>query len=685
MNPPAAMEQRQSRVGVRSWIQPWPLVSLPTRRWILAILLVGAAIRLYGLNNLSPPGLEHDEVANWLIDRAILDGNHAIYFTAAYGHEAGFHYLQTIFVALLGDHALALRLPAAFAGLLLVAVSFSLARRLFGSGAALVSAALLATSFVPVFYSRLGLRAISLPLTSGLAAYFWWLAWQASAGPALFAGDNGRFWTTGSSLRFGLAGIFAGLSLHTYMAARAVPIFFALYLVYLALFHRKELNRRRRGILLFLLTFLAVAAPLLIFLGSYPGAEFRISEIDGPLRALFSGDLRPVLNNILKIIGAFGFAGDPLWRQNVSGLPLFDPLVATLFYLSLPLVLICFSDVRYGFLLLWLMTSLTPSMVTIDAPSSIRIVNSLPVLTIFPALLIHNSGHLSTVINGLSTKNGYLFRQLGLGSLILYSIVLTSHSIYRVWPQNEEVQFVWQKGLTAAARYLDDSTDSGPVAIGGWSPGTMDPPTMELSLQRDDLRLSYFDPRFTLLLPAASNGAIRLLHPTILQLDASFAGKLAAWGATVQQDEDFTLYTLPALPTVQPQFTGGAHFEGQIRFLGLDRRDGGAGRLELVTYWQVDDPGGPRRLFVHLLDGDEALLAEDYAFDESGARKNGRWQPGDLILRRHLLDVGPAPEPAAGYAIRVGFYDPDSCPPLPCRNLQTGQGEPFLELSISSK
>ncbi len=70
-----------------------------------------------------------------------------------------------------------------------------------------------------------------------------------------------------------------------------------------------------------------IAAPLVIFLQTNPGAEFRITEIDAPLRALLAGDLRPVLENSLKIAGMFGFSGDPLWRQNVAGRPVFGPLL----------------------------------------------------------------------------------------------------------------------------------------------------------------------------------------------------------------------------------------------------------------------------------------------------------------------------------------------------------------------
>lgn len=669
--------------GFRSRIRPWPPQSLPVRRWMLIILLAAAALRFNGINNISPPGLAHDEVANWLIDRSILDGNHAIYFTAAYGHEAGFHYLQAAFVGLLGDHALALRLPAAFSGLLLTAVSFALTRRLFGSGTALFSAALLATLFWPVFFSRLGLRAISLPLISGLSAYFWWRGWAAKHAAGGAPSSGRRLPWSRSSRSLAYAGVFAGLSLYTYMAARSVPIFYGLFLVYLMLFHRAKLKRQWQGVTLFLLLFALVAAPLLLYLASSPGSEFRISEIDAPLRALRAGDLRPVINNGLKIIGAFGFAGDPLWRQNVAGLPLFDPLIASLFYLSLPLALYYVTDGRYAFLLLWLTTGVTPSLVTIDAPSSIRIINILPILTIFPGLLIHNSGHLSTVIDWLSTEWRYRCSQLGLLLLILYSIVLTSRAIYQIWPGNEEVQFVWQQGLTDAARLLDRSGQTGPVAIGGWSPGTMDPPTMALSLIRDDLALSFFDPTHSLIIPAAEGTEIRILHPTILEVDPILADKLEGWGASTQVVDSFTLYTLSAAPSPRPQLPAETEFGRHLRFLGMDRLEATTGSLEMVTYWQAMEAGGPRRLFIHLLDENGTLLAEDYAFDEAGSRSQGRWQPGDLILAHHTFDMGlgSSAEAAPVASVRLGLYDPDSCPPFPCRNLPTGEGAQFLQIA----
>ncbi|MFN2189015.1 MAG: ArnT family glycosyltransferase, partial [Candidatus Promineifilaceae bacterium] len=242
--------------------KPSKWLSANYRLLLVGVLIIAAFLRLYALNNESPPGLEHDEVAHWLINREILNGEHGIYFSGAYGHEAAYHYLQTGFMLLLGDNAFALRLPSVFLGLLLIAVSFTLARRLFGLNTAVASAALLAVLFWPVFYSRLGLRATALPVLSGLSAYFWWRGWSdyynqpshLSAGQKTMSGSKGGAVPNSNGaamLWFALCGVFAGLSFYTYMASRVVPIFFALFLIYLVLFLRSELRIRWRGVLLF--------------------------------------------------------------------------------------------------------------------------------------------------------------------------------------------------------------------------------------------------------------------------------------------------------------------------------------------------------------------------------------------------------------------------------------------------
>ena len=636
------------------WWPEWATIRHPLA-WMVAILLVAAVLRIYGLYNLSPPGLEHDEVANWLIDRSILNGRLAIYFTEAYGHEAGFHYLQAAFVALLGDHALALRLPATFVGLLVIAVQYALTRRLFGVTTALLSAALLAILFWPVFYSRLGLRAITFPLVAGLSLYAWWKAWPI--------GQN----RVSQSLQwFALSGLLAGLSLHTYMAARAVPIFYAVFLLYLLLLHRADFKQQWRGIILFWVMLTLVALPLVIYLATNPGSEFRISEIDAPLRALTAGDPRPVLQNLLRIAGMFGFSGDPLWRQNVAYRPVFDPLLGLFFYGGVVLALLRFKDARYAYLLLWLGASSLPSMVTADAPSSIRMIGALLVVTVFPVLVINMIARLSTLSPRLSTNLAYL---LGLLFLVGH-IWWTARDIFHKWPQNDEVQFVWQAALTHTADFLDHAQDNSPVAIGGWSPATMDPTTMYLSMRRHDLEMRYFGsdstavPVTTIIVPsgnqeafAQNNSGVRLTHPAIRSLSPGLEAQLAQWGAVAREMGTFVLYELERMPEIHSPFAGEVRFDDELQLIAAelpaDMTSCTVEECRVVSTWRVLSPTGEqRRFFLHVLDNKGQLVAQHDGLDAPAQF----WQAGDLLVQEHLLPRLPQGD----VELRVGVYDPQN-------------------------
>lgn len=644
---------------------------------LLLMLLVAAALRLYGLSNLSPPGLEHDEVAHWLINRDILAGNHGVYFADAYGHEAGYHYLQTGFALLLGDNALALRLPSAFAGLLLVAVNYALTRQLFDRRTALLSAALLAVLLWPVFYSRLALRAISLPLLTGLSAYFWWRAWQTD--------QSGSRDEEASAYRppyhlYALAGLLAGLSFHTYMASRAVPIFFALYIGYLFIFHRPALKRRWRGAALFGLLYAIVAAPLAIYLLANPGAEARISEVNAPLSALLNGDLIPALENALRFIEMFGFRGDPLWRQNIAFLPVFEPIVAAFFYIGLLLSLWRWREPRYLFLVLWLFSSAIPSIVTIDAPSSIRIINALPVVTIFPLIglqVIHYFRRLSTDGAYLSPEIGRLLLFMAVLALLVFNAGRTAWALFKSWPNESEVQFVWQHALTDMAAYLDAAPGTGAVAVGGWTPHSLDPPTMDLSLRREDLELRYYDPTQSLIAPAGHAGdPARIVHPTLLPFDSSIAAMVEEWGLSPKDYDSFTLYEIEAPPPLSPEYPQNVTFGRELTLLGYDIlsscRPGPISFCDLMSYWRIEEPAdGRRRFFLHFVNEEEEIVSQEDVLGAPAAH----WRQGDILVQRHSLAL---PDGAAAITLRLGVYDPDTG-----QRLLAPNGAEFISLEAS--
>lgn len=667
---------------------------------LVVILLIAAILRVYGLNNISPPGLEHDEVAHWLINQSILEGNHALYYTEAFGHEAGFHYVQTLFMILLGDNAFALRLPSAFSGILLVAVSFALTRRLFGIQTALLSAGLLAILFWPVFYSRLALRAIALPLLSGISAYLWWKAWQSTSSKASMrvgipGSDEAKYNGSVLSVKqlvtspifwFVISGVFAGLSFYTYMASRIVPIFYIAYSIYLLLFHRESLKRNSWGIIAFFMAYALVALPLASFLLMNQGAEARISEVDQPLRDLLLGEFQPAIENFIAFIGMFGIRGDPLWRQNVAFLPTFEPIIAAFFYIGLFISLWRWRKPHYLFILLWLLMSAIPSIVTVDAPSSIRIINALPVIAVFPVIgleVIHLFRGLSTVYTKLSPKFVRIAVIISLLTLAAVYLARTSISLFNTWPVNTEVQFVWQQALTEAAAFLDASADAGPTAIGGWTPETMDPPTMELTLKREDLALRYFDPTQSLIVPFQQDSQPSwIVLPAILPLASGLDSLLKQISDGSTSMGSFIYYEIPEHNSVSPQYPGDSLFDAEIKFIGYqavsDGEDVGSGdnstnddvELQLVTFWQVEETTAePRRIFLQAIsENEEQVIGQDDALGAPAAH----WRVGDIILQKHNLVL---PANTEAYELRLGIYDPVSG-----RRLITKNGLDYLTL-----
>lgn len=611
---------------------------------VTSALLLGAFLRLYRLTDL---GLAHDEVAHWLIDRQILAGQHSIYFTEAYGHEAGQHYLEAASLWLWSDNALALRLPAAFLGIVGLALAYALGKTLFGRHVGLLALAWLSLVFFPVFFSRLALRAISLPVMAAASALFFWRGVQAIEQNLPNRGRLG--WLV-------LAGLCAGLSLYTYLASRALPLFYGFFSLYL-LFE----NRRRPGRLktltvalgLFGLAYLVTASPLLVYLRAHPGAEYRVAEVSAPLTALRAGDWRPVATNAWKILGAFGWRGDPLWRQNVADAPVFTPLTAIFFYGGVGWCL-WRRERRHVFILAWAGAATLPSLATVDAPSTIRMIGLLPVLTLFPSLFIHNLGQLSTIRSRLSTRLWVAAWIIGLAALG-WEFGRTITYLFSVWPNNAEVKFVWQTSLTEAARALDAAAEISPVAVMGWSPDTLDPSTWNLSLRRTDLSVRFFGhelptPMDVVILPAGgAAGALRVVRPTLRPFQPAIERLLTGWGEA-ETDQEFVLYHLRvSADTFHPAFPQVVAWGDELLFLGYDVL--GAGRL--LTYWQVlQPPPAPRSIFIHALDAQGDLISQS---DGLGAPV-AFWQTGDRLVRYHTLSL-PSDEPVT---LRLGVYDPVS-------------------------
>ena len=186
---------------------------------VFGLLLLAGALRLPRLEEL-PPGLFIDEGANGMDALGVLQGHHALFFPENQGREGLVIYATALAIGLLGRTITAVRLPAALASVGTVLAVFWLGQVLFnkprGEGEAPswrglfiggAAAGLLAVSLGATIIGRDSYRANFLPLFLALSVGFLWIGMRQRS-----------LW------RLALAGVFTGLLVYTYLAARFTPL-----------------------------------------------------------------------------------------------------------------------------------------------------------------------------------------------------------------------------------------------------------------------------------------------------------------------------------------------------------------------------------------------------------------------------------------------------------------------------
>ena len=290
------------------------------RLWLLvSILIIATFLRFYHLTT-TPPGLYPDEAIDGNnAAEAAVTGHYQVFYTEDNGREG--LYVNVIAAMFQFFHAphepWVVRLPAAVAGVLTVLGLYLLVAELFGGGAGLLAAFLLATSFWHINFSRIGFRAILAPLLLTWALYLLIKAFKTISARAAAA-------------YAALAGIVYALGFYTYIAYRVTPLLFLLFIP----FFKKYPDFWKRVLVFIVATFI-VAAPIGWYFVKHPADFFgRTSEI------AVTNAANPVADfagNFAKTLLMFNVHGDDNWRHNFSGAPeLFWP-VGILFVIGIVL------------------------------------------------------------------------------------------------------------------------------------------------------------------------------------------------------------------------------------------------------------------------------------------------------------------------------------------------------------
>jgi 4-amino-4-deoxy-L-arabinose transferase-like glycosyltransferase len=671
--------------------------------WILLLTLLAFGLRVWQLDAV-PPGWRDDELIEALvISQKVLDGDLRVFYPDASGHEAFYHVVKAIVLAIFGPNVLGIRLLSAVFGTLTVPLTYVLARRLFGARVGLLAAALLAVSFWSLMYSRFGIRHISTPLLM-LPAFIAFVKGMAihHRQPASTANALAR----PAHHHFALAGIFMGLGFYTYFAARGIPLILLAFCVYLALFERERLRRRRQGLLLmFGLAFL-LALPLIVTLQRQPEAEARVTEVGKPLMDALQGDFAMVREYTIRTLNMFHSDGDDEWLYNIPYRPVFGPLTAVFFWLGVASALWfalaglarfrrsgfpalqpvhflagwpgrSFSPARAGtahplahssvFLLLWWLAGISPGFLSIPAGSLSHTILAQPATYILMALpLVWVRGEYAS--GEYARGKGQGARGTGQGArrvvVVLLALLLVGlvaqrdlRDYFRVWPERGMVRFLYRADIQDVAAYLNERPELVDFAVSGLLAGPWDRLALEIDLDPNTAaRPRWYHPERVLPLQpdlVFAGYPIRGLYDDFLQP----AGGPAVPGgyALYRVEIDFA-------PDGEP-----VCFRNEL-CLVAGRYDAGDGRWEGV--WQVRQalrlppmpvisnpppPGvyaGPRlHVFVHALDEVGQKVAGD----------DGLWvdpltlRPGDRFLQWHYLPAAEGRQPAA---VRLGLYDP---------------------------
>jgi 4-amino-4-deoxy-L-arabinose transferase-like glycosyltransferase len=622
--------------------QRWELVAL------VALLGLALAFRLYQLDTL-PAGAQHDEVFDTGFALSIVHGARPVFFEANGGVAALFMYFLAPAIALFGRTLLVARGVAVACGILSLLVSYLLLRRLVGRAVALLACTAMAVSFWHLFSSRTALEPITVPLVGGLSFYLLW-----------------RGLTSGCAVTLALAGAILGLSAYTYHSGPLLPLTVACFSIYLLIFHRRQVVQHFRGLVLCALVAAAVAAPVGYHLFTNAATSTsRIRDLAGNLDAGLAGDLRPLVSSTLSVVGMFGWQGDPEWRYNLAGRPVFDPVGATLFFAGILVALSRARRPEYAFLLIWLPMNLLLSAITPPSPSTLRAIGGIAAAFAFLGI------GLNALWNWAGGRWGWSARAIVAVAASIWlalSAAGTARDYFVTWANAPQVREVYRADLAELARYLDANEPKSTVAISAPYAADLDRQSFEMVAHRSH-RPKWFDGRRALVLPAVpSRGSVALALPSIGQFPAEVSQALLSdlrpyyVGLDPAGGPAFTVYRLAAdqidrLRPV-PSHPLSLNWSNQIGLQGYDlvasAPSGGAARL--ILYWKVlssvHPPDSAVPVFsAHLLDARGELWGQDnyQAFYPS------QWSQDDAVVSWFDLPV-PVDTPPGTYQVAISLF-----------------------------
>lgn len=631
---------------------------------LVAILVVGAGLRLYQIGAL-PPGLYRDEAFYGLDGLSVLQGHFAPYFPANNGREGLFMFLLAPMIAALGRTPEALRMTSALVGIATLGAAYLAGRALFSHRVGVLSAAVMAVNFWHLAISRVAYRAITLPLVLCL-----FVACAAAIRPSNTPRKNGA-WAA-------LAGMCFGATFYTYTSGQFV---LALALVWMALWlfnNRGAITKTQVAqAALFAGVALLVMAPLLIFYAANPqflvGRAGQVSILNPEIN--HGNLLGALIANMGKAAGMFTLQGDRIWRHNLSLRPVFDGVMGVFFVLGLG---VSFWRVlrppptppggRGLILLAWLIIFLIPTVLAEDTPHYLRAIGALPAACILGAV------GLEAALAWLSRRGILMMPRVisrmvsppALAALVVLGVGAnaTIQDYFGNYVKQDMTAYWLEQQNVALAYDINQFVKTRP-AQNVWL----------------DVRLADDNPALRFLSPIVDEGSERIVGPDLTGKPPVVADSPVLLIVDPTHDWTAMRNALPSPirlivregPLAQKDFETTPHrsfvsvlglpLEGAAPVAtferGISLRSAAAmptqdGRVEVVLTWSAAQPiPDDLAVFVHYMRGGQVVAQHD-GTPAGGYLPMPAWRVGDEIVDKHVLPVPNGIRPDD--EIRVGIY-----------------------------
>ncbi len=636
----------------------------------VAVLAITAALRLVGLASL-PPGMNMLEAQDVQIAELIRFGQVEVFYEVGVGGREGlYHVLVSAFTAFVGNHPFGYRLVSVWAGLLAIALIYTLTRRLYGRFVGLVAMAAFAVPLWSLLLSRLITREALLPLivTSVLMAF-------ARALP-VYRRPN----LNPSTLPFAVLGFVLGLGFYVHPAHYVVVLAGMVFIAYMVL-TRQPMSRRTLSYLSFTIVILIiVATPYMI-------AALRLPALGGAARlsAVFDQVASAgVLTTLGGSLMGFFVRGDTHILHNLPGRPYMDPLSGLLILWGMGVSIRRFQEPRYALPLVMLTVLLPVALLAPQSPNFMSYVVILPLIAIFFAL------------GAKRAAKSFPRKEWGGVAvlLLLLTNLLWSVQGLATWTQLEDVQSAYHARVYAIAQYLDETVSGTATVVCAptlptyptWLASPDNPATLlPLMMANPDAnQIRYADCGSGMIftnggehqqLIVLEEGALDDFHPYVR--DWVQRGDLIQAGVPMQSVVsmvvDDTLgdtigrFTTTAPAGFAPESPGGVAaaplpigFEGNLTFLGYDRADldnvyAPGDIVTVITYWRVDGRLEDLNLFAHMLFDAETLVTQTDTISVQPQRLQAR----DVFVQITFITL-PETLPEGTYQISIGAYHPDN-------------------------